>query len=515
MDNLDVLAGVLDPERDASASQLPARLAVVAVTGPTPAPSPASSPDLVEQSSLRAQDVDQLRAEMAADPLGVLGRARDAFDATLSLDELKLIVDQTTRLMEDVDSLPQADATPDSVQRIASAASQDLWLELAGSQALPGKPLPPTFRFDGWREDIAINENNFKFQPDWDWLGWAFNAGPKFLSTGFPKEVVYRSHLGTTSQFTYARTAVKNKPIKVALMADFGTGLYHSRYIASQIERRRPEYVFHLGDVYYAGKQHEFDSYFTPVVAPLLDVSEFWAMPDNHEMLSGARPYFDWIDAKRLAKSKVSQQQEGSYFALRLEPFQIIGIGTSATSDGKYAHGRWSTLDQTEWLESRLVEGRKQGWVNILLTGGEPYDLRGNQGAQLLNDLVMVNATDKNSGGLVDLWFWGNTHYCALFDRGPQSPFIGSCIGHGGYPYGTQKVKPSPAQTFAPLRWLNQRTRFPEFLGVRPDMGSNGFVELTLHPNGSVDMDYVDWMNVRHHSEQLARGSSKDPLAFV
>src|SRR5262249_29546185 len=158
---------------------------------------------------------------------------------------------------------------------------------------------------------------------------------------------------------------------RIALFADFGTGLYHSRSIAAQIQALRPDYAIHLGDVYYAGKKVEFDTFFSPVLEPLLKAGiRVFTMNGNHEMLSGGQYYFDYLDQKR-AVGGAKQQQEGSYFCITGDHFQVIGMDTDYHFTWR-EHGRLEEQRLRDWLRARLQEGRDAHKVNILLTGDEP-----------------------------------------------------------------------------------------------------------------------------------------------
>lgn len=42
--------------------------------------------------------------------------------------------------------------------------------------------------------------------------------------------------------------------------------------------------------------------------------------------------------------------------------------------------------------------------------------------------------------GLIHAWFWGDEHYAALYEPNDALAFVGSCVGHGGYPFGTKLV---------------------------------------------------------------------------
>jgi hypothetical protein len=107
--------------------------------------------------------------------------------------------------------------------------------------------------------------------------------------------------------------------------------------------------------------------------------------------------------------------------------------------------------------------------------------------------------------GRVDLWFWGNVHYGALYEPWPfedtGSPargLVGSCIGHGGYPFYTQKendnkVVPEGIR----CRWLETKSRFWPESRLRPEVGANGWCRMKLAraaDRWNVVLTYVDWV---------------------
>lgn len=94
-----------------------------------------------------------------------------------------------------------------------------------------------------------------------------------------------------------------------------------------------------------------------------------------------------------------------------------------------------------------------------------------------------------------------NTHYCALFDSAAAIPFAGSCIGLGGYPYDRQNVGKS---TPAPLLFL-ETNGFPTGRTCARIAANNGYCILSLKSDGSVGLQYEDWMAQRRCEASLTR----------
>jgi hypothetical protein len=199
------------------------------------------------------------------------------------------------------------------------------------------------------------------------------------------------------------------------------------------------------------------------------------------------------VDGKRM-RDPTRQRQEGTYFTLTRPGFQIIGIDSEWFGSGRH-RDRWLQL----WLRNALERGRREDRINILLSSDEPYSY-GKAGTTKLREDLRLEIDE----GLVDLWFWGNTHYAALFERTAGNPFVGSCIGHAGFPYGRIKAG---LRDPGPTRWVEDGTRFGggPWPDPRPDRGNNGYCELVLKADGAVELEYIDWMGRTRHRARLAK----------
>jgi len=350
-------------------------------------------------------------------------------------------------------------------------------------------PLPAGFTFPGYDKNYCpIDLGKYKYETLRDALGWLIFSGPNYL---FPKDPYpFRWHTAAnTSDFIYKANDFElgKESVEIALISDFGTDYYHSAYIAKQLKDRKFPYAVHLGDIYYAGKTDEYKNNFKKWIEPILDTTSFYTLNSNHDMMSGSENYFKYI-SERLSKHK-NQRQVGSYFCLRFGKFQLIGIDTDYFGISRYENDMLK-----KWLEDRLIEGRNENMANILLSSNYPYIYDSYEPSELLDkDLRKIIIKD----GLVDLWFWGDSHYCALYDRNAILPFIGSCIGHGGYPYKKIKLEEIKSQGIypPPVKFFETKSRFWKWPNLRPDMGNNGYCILRLKNNQEIELEYIDWMS--------------------
>lgn len=431
---------------------------------------------------LDAQTVKQLRRQMEQDPKSVLKWARKAIDAKITLQDLR-------------------QAVYEAEERINNKSKSADELRARMKFMKKANPIPPGFTFPGIDlQKIGIEPGETKFETKADLLGWIINSGPGYL---FPPDL-YPFHFHDNFSISQGKDfidtipdAVPGKDLELALFGDFGTGYYHSRYIAKQLLEGKYPYAIHLGDVYYAGKQKEFDQYFIKELDPVLSNTCLFTLNSNHEMYSGSVPYFKYL-LKRMNLS--NQLQRGSYFCIRNSKFQIIAIDTDY-----FGAGRYKEQKLRDWLQTRLIEGRGSNLINILITANEPYEHDKEDTTDLLEDLRKFVLTDKG----VDLWFWANVHYCALYDRSDQFPFIGSCIGHGGYPYYTQDTSLDhncPVE----VKFLETKSRFWKWPQMRQDVGNNGYCLMKLKHDGKIELNYIDWMRNLRCKASLSLDSQKN-----
>jgi S1-C subfamily serine protease len=338
--------------------------------------------------------------------------------------------------------------------------------------------------------DISINPNDHTFETaDPGWWHLLFEHIEQKVGR-WPKGLApFRDHAQSSARgFHY-----DGKPgtQRIALLADFGTGRYHARHIARQLERHRYPDVFHLGDVYYGGSRGEFDRYFTAPLDPVLKAgSRVWGLPENHELYGEGVAYLEWIDRERKA-GRI--EQEGSYFSVSYDHHLVVGVDVNWHGRQRFRHER-----SRQWLRDVIAD--RGGRTVIFLTGSAPWGYGSTSTSSLLHDVA--SAIDLAA---IDLWFWGDDHYAALFDPVPgKAPFIGSCIGHGGYPGSRQRAGRA---CFAPVRWIEAEPRFPADHPIRTDIGNNGWCELTFADAGGVDLRYVDWLSIERYRVSLRRAA--------
>jgi calcineurin-like phosphoesterase family protein len=205
-----------------------------------------------------------------------------------------------------------------------------------------------------------------------------------------------------------------NGDVRLAILGDWGTGLYGAPRCARSILDTAPAYtmVMHLGDVYYTGNLDEVKTRFLDVW-PTVPGARSLALNSNHEMYSGGEGYFDLT----LPKFK----QSASYFAYQTDNFVLIGLDTG------YAEYTLAG-NQDGWLDE-IVRNAGDRKV-VLFSHHQPFSLYERKSMKRQSRL----------GALLDqkrifAWYWGHEHRCVVYDTHPGWGLKGRCIGHSGYPY--------------------------------------------------------------------------------
>jgi hypothetical protein len=434
-------------------------------------------------ASLTLEHVTAIQQQLNDEPDAVLASARQLWDADLSADELAAALEKARVFIEQ--PVTAAD-TLESVQAFERAVH-----------------MPPGFGFEGYdpeRLPIAPMDTTFETLADGPAYAATFVAAK--VANAFKPKPRFPDHK-TEGPFVYDYEKRKST---VGILADSGNGLAHSRYITKHLRSARLDHLVYLGDVYYTGTSGEFERFVAPEVEPFLsgDVAgarkvAVWMLNSNHEMFSKGFSYFSYL-RYRLAKG-APQRQQGSYFAIRFgDAVQIIAIDTDY-----YGYRKFRDPTQTAWLRQRLAEGRQNGAINVLMSANEPFQYGSNTMTPLFDDLKPFLPS-------VDLWLWGNTHYCGLFDATADLP-VSSCLGHGGYPYRLREYgldrnlyqAPCPA---TPL-FLETRSRY-DGTGMRPELGNNGYAIMTVEPTeGRLTLDYVDWMKRPRYRAVLERRAGR------
>ncbi|MBV9936248.1 MAG: metallophosphoesterase [Actinobacteria bacterium] len=305
-----------------------------------------------------------------------------------------------------------------------------------------------------------------------DYWGWARGAGWNFLKT----------KLGRQNRHALLPWPKPSDSVhlpagaKVAVLGDWGTGLYGAPRIADAIEQQGSDYaaLVHLGDVYYSGTEKE-TAHRLIQAWPKIDAPSRFCN-SNHEMYSGGAPYF--------TETLPTYGQTSSAFVVETDDWLLIGLDT--------AYDEYTLADgQLEWLGGVLQNQGDRGVVLLSHHMLYPrYPSQHESPAGLQRQLADVLNSRR-----VTAWYWGHEHLCSIFDPHPNWGLYGRCVGHSGYPYGRKDFGDAPLEKLAhdaSFRTVAARAEAPQSLvldGPNHDIGEhadkygpNGFMTIELHP---------------------------------
>jgi hypothetical protein len=269
----------------------------------------------------------------------------------------------------------------------------------------------------GQLEELPMGGKEAKFDSN-DWLGWAGS----FFSW-------WRKIKPHDFQSASPDPEVIDNTFRVAMLGDWGTGLYGAPFCARSIEQDPKGYklAIHLGDVYYAGNKGEVQERFLDLW-PRSNVATNRALNSNHEMYTGGHAYFN-----------LTLQQFGqpaSYFAFQNDHWVLVGLDT-----GYKDHDLAG--DQVAWLRN-IIDNAADRKI-ILMSHHQPISRLESQGPNLVEKLgQFLNARR------IYAWYWGHEHRCMLYDKHPAWDMYGRTVGHGGFPYFRDDVSGLPEEPGLP-----------------------------------------------------------------
>ena len=294
---------------------------------------------------------------------------------------------------------------------------------------------------------------------------------------------------------TVTLTGANPNQVTIALVADWGTGNYSggpAGSIINAIAGLKPDYIIHLGDVYYAGSPSEEQNNLLGLWPPAYAGRSF-TLNSNHEMYNGALGYYSALNST----PKIFSLQKGtSYFALQYGnpqqtggPWTVIGLDSGYWSSSPMVmngsiqgtSGSGATA-QPQFLQG-LVKSGLSPQNAIVLTHHNPIDT---YGGTLVTDPLGNNLWAQVTGsnalkGTPRAWYWGHVHNGIVYPNptATGNNIYGRCLGHGALPFGNAwKLAETPP---------NQVTAYANIARPSPSyLMMNGFVLLTITQSGLV-----------------------------
>lgn len=288
--------------------------------------------------------------------------------------------------------------------------------------------------------------------------------------------------------------------IKIAIFGDWGTGEADAQDVVSAAMALKPDYLIHLGDVYYTGTPDKNEEVLywgmnneTDKLVDLWPADQAtgtsYTLNSNHEMYCGGRGYFD--DA--LGSTIFSHQKSTSYFLLQNDDWQIFGLDSAYDTPATlYMEGALNA-DQITFLNNNYDSSKRV----ILLTHHNAWDVTGQSIVPTGSGSLWQDALNGLGGTPPDYWYWGHIHDGVIYqpvENGGIKTNI-RCIGHAAMPYGAPwgLTVPGSQPPFQPSDYINS-VKFFAGTPVNPSLPGgqvkNGFAMITLTGKGITEAMY-------------------------
>ncbi|MEO6632617.1 MAG: metallophosphoesterase [Mucilaginibacter sp.] len=234
---------------------------------------------------------------------------------------------------------------------------------------------------------------------------------------------------------------------RIALIGDFGTGLPDATIMLMALIRElQPDFIIHLGDIYYSGTEAECEVY-TQVFSDAftrLGISPIpvFSIPGNHEYLSEGLGFFKHVIGMNANNNLGNYNQEASYFCLRTAEnnWQLLGMDTGLNSvEGNVftilTNAYPPALQPSEvlWHANKLDNF---GGKTILLSHHQLFSASAVIDSKTKTYInPHLQATFAKYYKQVAAWFWGHEHILGIFaDDTKQTGLAkGRLVGNSGY----------------------------------------------------------------------------------
>lgn len=312
--------------------------------------------------------------------------------------------------------VPATDSAGSPIGQCAKLAAEFAWCEITGNKA----------RADEIKDELSSGDCD----PLW--------------SEALSAYLVWKASAKATPYVRYASLSdfvipLPDKPeLVIGLIADWGTGLDDAQWLLSEVMKKAPDVLIHLGDIYYAGMADEVRDNFLALInagAPNIPV---YTLSGNHDMYSGGAPYYSLLGQLN-ATALAPYRQQASYFCLRNASWQILAMDTGLHDNNPATvETNVTYLEQAEadWHADKLKNAG--GRQTVVLSHHQLFTGFGDGVGQLTANRPLaynpkLYAAFQPFLADIALWLWGHEHNFEVFE-----PYLGlnkgRCIGAAAIP---------------------------------------------------------------------------------
>ncbi|WP_298902842.1 metallophosphoesterase [uncultured Psychroserpens sp.] len=238
---------------------------------------------------------------------------------------------------------------------------------------------------------------------------------------------------------------------KIAIIGDWGTGAWKdgdlpkapAQLVIEGVEALKPDYVIHLGDVYYAGTSNEERNNLLGLLKGK-SLGKLYTMNSNHEMYDGANGLYDVA----LESQLFSEQLGRTFFSIDIGDWILVGLDSAYFDDSAlYMEGSLYKDKKTSYQYKFLNDLSKQGKPIFLMTHHNGIGIKDHNFT--VNTKLWDQVKECLDGNMPDMWYWGHVHNGIVYNTDklsfPNTKIPKSttgktpqfrCCGHASIPFG-------------------------------------------------------------------------------
>ncbi|MEL6811146.1 MAG: metallophosphoesterase [Bacteroidota bacterium] len=304
------------------------------------------------------------------------------------------------------------------------------------------------------------------FDEQWNLAGWVAGDGTiyaisKYCQLDYKWTLVlayyyyYKAYPEKKHPFVSPAQPLLNTPVDlippsatIAIIGDWGTGKWEDGHSAKcpaelvieGVLSLQPDYIIHLGDVYYAGTEDEEKTNFLGMLAESYP-GKVYTMNSNHEMYDGA----NGLMGTTLTDPRFAHQGGSTYFSLEIGDWILVGLDSAYYDNSDlYMEG---SLMNTQGGQEQLDLLKKAYNTNkqlLVLTHHNGIEIT--KHGSKLNQTLWNQVAKTLTPHLPDAWYWGHVHNAVIYNDdisvyGGKTAKNGNkprmrCCGHASIPNG-------------------------------------------------------------------------------
>jgi hypothetical protein len=225
----------------------------------------------------------------------------------------------------------------------------------------------------------------------------------------------------------------------IALVGDWGTGQPAAKTVLSNIARRKPTFIIHLGDIYYSGTTYEATNYFLKLFQDTFQTQSFdkhskpriLTMAGNHDMYAGGSGYY-WL-LKQIG-------QDASFFSLQNKYWRFVAVDSGFNDHDPLAVSSTATRLQDKELDWLKAQFASAGDAKMVLLSHHPlFSAFDDIDKKPVNDQLLNQVRDLLPR--ITAWYWAHEHNLVIYRE--YLNIHARLVGHGAFPIGTSEFAAS------------------------------------------------------------------------